>query len=308
MPPTSTRPLLAYGLLTTSALMWGGNFTVGRYIHSQIAPGTLNLLRWSLVVLILLPFTFRALHRQRELLFRHWRFIAALGVTGITLFHTFVYSALNWTGAVNATLIFTTIPMFIVAMSWVLFREPASMRQFFGIVASMFGALVVITRGDLGLVLTLEFNRGDLLMLIAVPNWALYSVLLRHRPAEIEPLVLVMSTGIAGLICQVPIALWEVANQGWPALTTPVALSVGYVAVFAGVVAYLCWNRGVAEVGANRAGLFLNLVPLFGALLAVVFLGESIYAFHWVGAALVGAGIYLSSSRTALKSSRPQSP
>jgi len=296
----SKRVLIAYLLLSTSALTWGGNLTVGRFIHGEIAPGTLSLLRWSVALLILLPLTYRALHRQRALVRAHWRFIAMLGLTGVTLFHTFVYLSLSLTPTINAALLFTIAPIVIVVFSWVLFRERISRRQVAGIVASLVGALLIATRGDPRVALALEFNRGDMFMLIAIPNWALYSVLLRRRPKAIEPLVLLVTTIMMGLACQIPIALWEVIDGRVPTITVGSVLSVLYVGVFAGVVAYLCWNRGVAEIGANRAGLFLHLVPVFGAGFAVVFLDESIFAFHLNGAACIAVGIYLSTSRAPL--------
>ncbi len=284
---------LAYLLLAIATLTWAGNFIVGRYIYDQVPPASLSLWRWLIALVLLLPFTLPALLKERHILLRHWRLLAVLGASGIALFHVLVYLALRHTEAINAALFMSTTPIVIILLSWALFRERVTGLQALGIAASLTGALVLITRGDPELVLGLRFNRGDLYMLIAVPNWALYSVLLRRLPPGLHPLALVATVAGFGLVFLAPVYAWELAQAGPFALNASTVSSVLYIGVFASVIAYVCWNRGVAAVGANRAGLFMHLIPLYSAVLAVALLGERVRSFHLVGAALIFGGIYL---------------
>ncbi len=290
----------AYLLLCVSALAWSGNFIVGRYVHEQVTPVTLSYGRWGLALLILLPFTLRGVLRQRELVWGNLKLIALLGLTGMTLFHSFVYAALESTGAINAALILSLTPVIIVVLSWLLDREQIAPAQAGGIGLSLLGAGVLITRGDASVISALDFNRGDLWMLIAVPNWALYSVLLRRRPAAVEPMVLLTVTIAAGLAFLTPALIFELLRGPDFRFSETTVASIVYVALFASVIAYICWNRGVSVVGANRAGLFMHLVPAFSALLAIVVLGESLLPHHAAGVILIISGIYLTTSRNPL--------
>jgi drug/metabolite transporter (DMT)-like permease len=282
-----------YLLLSVSSLSWAGNFVVGRFIHAQIPPVTLSLSRWLVALSALLPFTLRLTWEQRALIRQHWRLLATLGATGIALFHTFVYRALHYTEAVNAALILSTTPVVIAALSWTLFGDRLSRRQAFGIATSLAGALVIITRGDLRGLLHLRFNVGDLWMLMAMPNWALYSVLLRRLPGGFHPLSLLTATALFGVAFLIPLYGWELLHGERTEFGISTVSAILYIALFASVLAYVCWNRGVALVGPNRAGLFLHLIPLFSAVLAAGTLGEPVRAFHLVGAGCIFTGIYL---------------
>ncbi|MFQ5938257.1 MAG: DMT family transporter, partial [Acidiferrobacterales bacterium] len=288
--------VLPYLLLAIAPLTWAGNFVVGRFIHDQVPPVSLNLCRWLVALVALLPFTAPILLAQRHLILRHWKLLALLGATGIALFHSFVYQALHFTGAINAALVLSTTPVVIVALSWILFRDPVTARQALGVMVSLLGAVIIVMRGDLGLLLQLQFNKGDLWMLAAVPNWALYSVLLRRLPPGFHPMGLLAATVTFGLILLIPVYLWELARVGTFQVNVATVGSVLYMGFFASVIAYVCWNQGVATIGATRAGLFLHLVPVFSAALAVAILGESVRAFHLVGITLVFAGIYLTNT------------
>ena len=285
-------------------LRWAGNFIVGRYIHDQVTPVTLSYGRWGIALLILLPFTLPAVLRQLSLVREYLGLFALLGLTGMTLFHSFVYAALESTGTINAALILSLTPVFIVILSWILFREPITLVQSAGITLSAVGAGALVTRGDLGVLRELDFNRGDLWMLAAVPNWAIYSVLLRRRPPAVEPMVLLTVTIAAGLAFLTPAFLFELARGPEFHFNMKTAGSLAYVALFASVIAYICWNRGVSAVGANQAGLFMHLVPVFSALLAIALLGESLLVHHVFGIALIVAGIYLATARDPLRLNR----
>jgi drug/metabolite transporter (DMT)-like permease len=291
---------IAYLLLCVSALAWAGNFIVGRYVHDQVTPITLSYGRWALALLILLPFTLRGLLRQLALVRAHLRLFALLGLCGMTLFHSFVYAALESTSAINAALILSLTPVIIVLLSWILDREHIGLVQTSGIGLSLVGAGVLITRGDISVIGALDFNRGDLWMLMAIPNWALYSVLLRRRPPAVEPMVLLTVTIAAGLAFLTPAFIFELVRGPDFRFTAKTVTSLVYVALFASVIAYICWNRGVSVVGANRAGLFMHLVPAFSAVLAIALLAEALLSYHLVGIGLIIAGIYLTTSRNPL--------
>ncbi len=289
-------PLFAYLLLAVAALTWAGNFIVGRYIHDQVTPITLNFGRWGIALVILLPFTYRAVLRQWPIIVQHRVLFALLGLFGIALFHSITYAALASTGAINAALILSLTPVVIVALSWLIDRETVTGLQLGGILVSLIGAVALITRGDVSAIRMLDFNRGDLYMMIAMPNWALYCVLLRRRPYKIEPAVLLTVTIAAGVLFMAPALLIELLVGSKFKFTIATTLSISYVAIFASVLAYLCWNRGVEVVGANRAGLFMHLVPAFAALLAVLILDEAFAGYHIAGIALIVSGIYLTTS------------
>lgn len=288
--------LFAYLLLSISALAWAGNFIVGRYVHDQVTPVTLSYGRWGLALIILLPFTLRGVLRQRELVLTNLKLFALLGLTGLTLFHSFVYAALESTGAINAALILSLTPVIIVLLSWILDREHIAPAQAAGIGLSVVGAGILITRGDPSVISGLDFNRGDLWMLIAVPNWALYSVLLRRRPATVEPMVLLTVTIAAGIAFLTPALIFELVRGADFRFSLETVASIVYVALFASVIAYICWNRGVSVVGANRAGLFMHLVPAFSAILAIAVLDEAFLMHHALGIGLIIVGIYFTTS------------
>lgn len=286
---------LPYLLLAGAALLWSGNFVIARALRDAVPPVSLNFWRWLLALIILLPFSMAPLRQHSALLRREWKLMLALGVTGIAAFHTLVYLALRTTPAINAVLLTSTAPMTIVLVSWLFFRETITARQALGILLSLGGVLLVITRGQISSLLALRFEAGDLWMLLAVPVWALYSVLLKRRPAGLPQLALLTSTVVAGLLVLLPLYLWRLAQGEVVRLSAGSVAGILYIAVFAAVVAFLFWNQGVAAIGPNRAGLFIHLMPVFGALLSILFLGERIAAFHVAGAALVFAGIALGS-------------
>ena len=287
----------AWALLTVAPLTWGGNFVVGRLMRDDLTPLELSFARWALALAVLAPFTARAVWRQRHLVARSWRLLFTLGATGIGGFHFLVYLALQSTGAINAGLFLSLTPVFIVALSFALFGERITPRQALGIAVSLAGAVVLVMRGDPGALARLGFNTGDLWMIVATPLWAFYSAILRRAPAAIDGPVLITVTIALGLAVLAPFVAWHTAVRGFSAMGPATWAGVAYVALFASVLAYLCWNRGIAAVGANRGGLFMHLVPVFSALLGVAVLGERLQTYHVAGAALVVAGIWLTTAR-----------
>ncbi|MEQ9190883.1 MAG: DMT family transporter [Alphaproteobacteria bacterium] len=286
-------PALAYTLLTLAALFWSGNFLLARAVHLDVPPIGLNFWRWVVALLILLPFAGAAALRHRAVLGAHFGLLLLLGGLGIAGFNSAAYLALGATTAVNGVLIVSATPVLIVLVSWLLDRRPATPRQIAGVALSLAGALVIITRGDIAVIASLGFNRGDLWMVLAITFWATYSVLLRRAPPDVPPLALLTTLVAIGLVLLLPVYVAE-AIWGRPMPVTWVSAgSIAYVALFASIGAYVSWNRAVAMVGPNVSGLFLHLMPVFTTLGAVLLLDESLRLFHLPGIGLIGLGLWL---------------
>lgn len=282
-----------YLLVTLAALFWSGNFVLGRALGGLIPPIALSFWRWALALLILLPFALPRLGRQAALIRRHWAILILLGLLGVTNFNTFVYLGLTTTTATNAVLLQSTTPVLIVGLSFALLGERVGVQQAAGILLSLGGVAAIVLKGDLGMLSGLDVNQGDLWVLAAVVSWALYSVCLRWRPPELDPLAFLAATIAAGLIPLLPLYLWDLGRVGGFALDRVTLSAIAYVAIFPSVLAYVFWNRAVAELGATRTGQFMHLMPVFGTLLSMLLLGERLQGFHLAGIGLIAAGIWL---------------
>ena len=301
MPPASTsetgRPALrSYLALALAALFWSGNFVVGRAVQGRIPPIGLAFWRWTVALLLVVPFALGAVWRERRALLRAWPVLVALGVLGVGNFNMLVYVGLGDTTATNALLLQSACPAFIVALSPAFGAGRASGRQLAGIAVSLAGVVTILTRGAPAALGELALGGGDLWVLAAVVSWSLYTLLLERRPA-VEPRALLAATMAVGVAWMAPFHAFEAARGARIALDGVTAAAVAYVAVFASVLAYLLWNAGVAGVGAGRAGPFLHLMPAFGSLLSVLFLGESLRPYHAAGIGLVLAGVWLATGR-----------
>ncbi|MFO7603051.1 MAG: DMT family transporter [Gammaproteobacteria bacterium] len=285
--------------LALASLFWAGNFVVGRALRDVIDPLTLNFWRWLLALVILLVLTHKLLWTYRRELLRHWFLILALGLTGIAAFHTSVYIALTTTTAVNALLLFTLTPLLIMLGAWLFLGERMHAIALLGVIVSLAGALVLIAHGDVQNLRDLSFGHGDLWMLLAVVMWAAYSLLLKRKPPALPQTALVSATTLAALVLMLPFYLWDTRTDLRVLLSAEVLWALVYVALFASVLAFWLWNRGVARIGAAKAGTYLYLMPVFGALLSYVFLGEGVQLFQLIGGALVITGIMLSNRRGA---------
>jgi len=281
-----------YLLLTLAILFWSGNFIVGRAVHAEVPPVGLAFWRCAGASLLVLGPAWKYLRKDLLMAMRHWEIMLLLSVLGIAAFNTLVYTGLQTTQALNAFLLQSLMPVLIVALSFLLFKEKITSRQAVGVALSLCGAVAIIIRGSLSTLAELAVNQGDLLVLIAVVCYAGYSVLLRKRP-PMHPLSFVALTFIAGTLLLLPLYLFETVAVQPMRVNLPTLLAVGYVAVFPSILSYLCYNRGVEQVGANRGGLFIHLMPVFGSIMAILFLGESLRWFHGLGIMLIAAGIFL---------------
>lgn len=283
-------------LLMLPPLFWSGNFVLGRAVAGEVPPVALAFWRWAGGALIVLPLAWPYLRRDLPALRRQWRLVLLLSAIGIAVFNTFVYIGLNTTTALNAVMMQSAMPVLIVLMSFLLIGERITPLQALGVAVSLTGAVTLIARGDLGVLAALAFNTGDLWVLAATISYAGYTALVRNRPS-VHPMTFLLAIFAPGALMLLPFYLWESLNR-WPLVLTPVsAAAVAYVAIFPSILAYLAWNRSVELVGANRTGLSVHLMPVFGSLLAIGFLGEQPQLFHALGIGLIAGGILLASRR-----------
>lgn len=288
--------VLAALLLTVSSACWGGNIFIGRLVHAEVPPVGLSFWRWVLALVLLLPFAWPQVRRDWPEIRRHWRPLALLAFFGMALFHTTLYLSVNYTTATNAALLVAICPVLVPVLSWALYREPITARIVLAIAVSLAGVAVVVTRGDPAQLRSLSFNTGDLIMLVAVFAWSMYTVLVKRRPATLHPQSLLIATMVFATALLLPVYLWESAMVRPMPVTGDSLLALAYVVVFASIVAFLCFNRGIEVLGPNKGGLFLHLIPVFAALLAFVFLGERLQGFHAVGIAAIVTGIVLATT------------
>ena len=282
----------AYLALGFAVLFWSGNFVAGRALRDEIDPLMLNTLRWTICLALFLPFALRPLNANRAVVMREWRLITGLGLTGVAGFHTLVYVALRDTTAINALLMLALAPAAIMTGAALAGMSRPTGLQWLGSLVSLAGAGFIVTRGDLAVLASLELNRGDLWMLAAVLFWAAYCLLLKRRPPDLPQDVTLAASIIVALAVLFPAVSLTAASFSLE-LKGSAWVAVLYVAVLASLVAFLFWSFGVNEIGPERAGQFIHLMPVFGAGLAMMFLGESVRPAQAIGAGLVFAGILL---------------
>lgn len=285
-----------YLLLSITTLCWAGNAIVGRLAAGHIPPVTLSFLRWSFAFLIVLPFAWNHLVRDWPVIRAKLGVMVVISLTGISAFNTLQYWALEHTQALNTLLLQSAGPLVVAMWSLILLGVRLTLAQAIGVLLSLTGVLVILLHGDLTTLSNIQFNEGDLIFLAAMVVFGLYSVLTLKRP-EIHGLSFVAFTFGCGAACLIPLLIWELFTRPVMALDARNIASLFYVAVFPSTLAYLCFNRGVLLIGANRAAPFFHVVPVFGSLMAIVFLGERPQLFHIIGFALVLTGVFVASRK-----------
>lgn len=290
-----------YLLLSLTSLFWAANWVVGRAMRNEIPPVAMGFWRWAIALAILLPFTAPELRRRWPVVRANWLVLTLLGLLGAVVFNTLIYVGLQHTAATNGVLFNSISPILIIVLSWVVTRERLDVVQMCGVLVSLTGVLAIVARGDFATLASFHFNRGDLWLITAMFLWAAYTIVLRRRPSELSASGFLAAMLLLGLPWLLPFYLWEFAVRGGFSLTTATMSALAYYGTIPSILAYLFWNRGVAQVGPNKAGLFVHLMPVFGALLAVIFLDERLYGYHFLGAALVFGGIWITTrhGRTA---------
>ena len=283
-------------LLSLAMLFWAGNSVVGRMVNADIPPIGLAFWRWVAASVLVLPFAWPHLRRDWEAIKRHRILLAFMALTGLAGFNALLYSALHTTTAINSVLLQSATPPLIFLFGFWMFRERVTWAQVIGLVVALAGVAWIVSSGSPSGLLDLKLNQGDALMLVAVAGYALYSVLLKKKP-DVHPMSFLAATCGLSILVLAPLYVTEHLAGYEVQASTPTLLALAYVAVFPSILAYLFFNRGVEIMGANKAGQFMNLMPAFGALLAVVFLDEQLHVFHGVGLLLIAAGIVISSRR-----------
>jgi len=288
----------AYIFLILTTLFWSGNFIVGKAASLfEIPPFTLNFYRWTFAWLILAPFTLKEIIEKKKYILTNIKLIIILGITSITIFNSIVYYSLNFTQVISGVLMISTIPVMIIIFCWLFKIEKTNIYQVLGVIFSLLGVLVIITKANLSILLNLNFNKGDLWMVVAMFSWAMYSALLRKKKFELTQLSLLQTIISAGLIFLLPAYLIELALGYRVNIHLPFILTLTYVVLFPGLASFIFWIKGISIIGSNRSGIFLHLMPIFSTILAMVIFKEKFMVYHLIGAILIISGIILSSKK-----------
>ena len=288
---------VAHLLMAQSALIFALNYVIGRWAAGEVAPYTLGFTRWTVGALVLLPFAWHLIRRDRVLLQRHWKLLCLLGFLMPLMGAGITYVALNYTTAINGGVIQTSLPVLILLLAWIVLGDRTTGRQLFGVALAIVGLLYMISRGDPAVLLGLAFNRGDAVLLLCNLCLAGYGVAARLMPKEVHTLTLLTMVCAVGAICHVPFFVAELIQDGLPPPSARAVVSLVFVALFPSIVAILGWNIAIARLGPSRAGFYMYLVPVFSAAISVPFLGETLNAYHLIGAALIVGGVTVSSRR-----------
>jgi drug/metabolite transporter (DMT)-like permease len=292
----------AYLMLILCAFFWSGNFIVGKFAALyEVPPLTLNFFRWLIVWIILIPFTYGDILKNIKVIKKNFYPILLMSITSISVFNSVVYYSLNFTQVLNGALMISIIPVLIVFISFIFKTEKISLSQILGLILSITGVTTIITRLDFSKLINLNLNKGDLWLLVAMLSWAIYSIMLRTHKTELKYLSFISVIVSIGLIFLLPQFLFEFYNHQVIRFNIPVFFITSYVVLFAGLGAYIFWNKAVIIIGPNKAGIFLHLMPVFSSFMAIFLLNEKLMNFHIIGAIVIIIGIYLSSKKSLSK-------
>ena len=285
-------------MLILATLFWAGNFIVGKAAFVEnIPPMSLVFFRWSLVWLILLPFTYKDILKHKEIILKNLPLLFFLALTSVGLFNSFTYLALIYTQVINASLFNTAIPAMIILLCFIFKIEETNRFQIIGLIISVLGILSIITKLDLNILLSLNFNKGDIIMIGGVITWGLYSSFLKKKNFTLPLLTLVHILCTIGLLFILPQFLFELSKGQVIKFDINLGYILVYLALFPSIGSYYCWAGAVSIVGANRAGIFLSLIPLFSTIFAIIFFDEKFYFFHFIGSILIVLGLLLSNKK-----------
>ena len=289
---------LAYIFLLLTVTFWAGNFIVGKFASLyEVPPFSLNFYRWFFAWLILAPFTIPEILEKRNYIIKNYKLFIVLGVTSITVFNSIVYYSLNFTQVISGVLMISTIPVMIMLFSSILKIEKTNIFQIIGVIFSFAGVIVIITKANLEILKNLDFNKGDITMVIAMFSWALYSTLLKGKQYELTQISLLQVVITFGLIFLIPVYFIEYQIGFRINLELPFILILSYVVLFPGLASFILWIKGISMIGANRSGVFLHLMPILSAIMAMIFFSEKFMFYHILGACFIITGILLSNKK-----------
>ena len=282
-------------MLVCATLFWAGNFMIGKFASlTNIPPMSLVFFRWMLVWFILLPFTLKEIIKYKGVILNNLPLLFFLALTSVGLFNSFTYLALVHTQVINASLFNTAIPGMIILLCFIFKIEKTNKFQIFGLILSVLGILSIITKLDLSILFSLDFNKGDLVMIGGVVTWGLYSSFLKKKNFDLPLLTLVQILCTFGLIFILPQFFYELTHGQIIKFDINLAYILIFLALFPSIGSYYCWAGAVSIIGANRAGIFLSLIPLFSTIMAILFFNEKFQFFHLIGAILIILGLFLS--------------
>ena len=289
---------LAYIFLLLTVTFWAGNFIVGKFASlNDVPPFSLNFYRWFFAWLILAPFTLPEIIKKKDYIIKNYKLFIILGVTSITIFNSVVYYSLNFTQVINGVLMISTIPVMIMFISSILKIEKTNVFQIIGVILSFIGVIIIITKVDLEILKNLDFNKGDITMVIAMFSWALYSSLLKKQKYEISQISLLQVLMTFGLIFLMPIYFIEYQFGFRIIMDKPFILILSYVVLLPGLASFILWIKGISLIGANRSGVFLHLMPILSTVMAMIFFKEKFMFYHMLGACFIISGILLSNQK-----------
>ncbi len=292
------KNIKAYLMLVLASIFWAGNFIVGKFaFFENIPPFSLVFFRWLTVWFILLPFTYKEILNNKKNIFNSFSLLLLLGLTSVGLFNSFVYISLNYTQVINASLFNTAIPAAIILFCFLFKIENTNSYQLAGLIISVIGVFAIITRLDLNILLTLSFNIGDIWMICAVFCWGIYSAFLKKLKLKISLLSLVHILCSCGLIFLFPQFLYEYSQSDIINVNKNFLYCLVYLALFPSIGSYYCWTGAVSIIGPNRAGIFLMLIPMFSAVMAIFFFKEEFQLYHFIGSIFVIIGLFLANKK-----------
>lgn len=288
----------APALLLLATILWGGNFVIGRAVANDIAPLTLAFYRWCVAFLVLAPIAWKAFKKDLPIFKQHWLAVLVLSLTGVAGFNTLVYIGLHDTTSINASLMNSSTPIVIYILAFIFLRERLTRFQIIGTVISLTGVIFILSGGSLSSLKDFQFNQGDLIVLVAIVCWSIYSLLIKQYAGILPGLSTFFVTIMIGIVMLLPFFIYETMTQA-PTITWNISsiAAILYVGSLASIVAFLAWNKGVIQLGASRASIFLNFIPVFAALFAVLFIGESLHLFQVVGGLAVVLGVIITNKK-----------
>ena len=290
---------LAYILLFLAAFFWSGNFIVGKFAsHYQIPPFSLNFYRWLFAWLILAPFTIQEILKKKNYILKNYKYYTILGITSVTIFNSIVYYSLNFTQVISGVLMISTIPVMIIFISSILKIEKTNIFQILGVSCSFIGVILIITKANLEILMNLDFNRGDITMVIGMLSWATYSSLLKKKKHKLSQLTLLEVVISFGFLFLIPIYFIEYQMGFRINLNMNFFTVLLYVVLFPGLISFIFWIKGISLIGANRSGVFLHMMPILSAIMAMIIFDEKFMFYHMLGAIFILTGILLSNKKT----------
>ena len=294
----SNKNYSAYLFLVLATFCWSGNFIVGKFATVyEIPPLTLNVFRWTSVWFILIPFTYKEIFENLPYIKKNWLVISFMGVITISTFNSVVYFALNYTQVINAVLMLSAIPAATIVLSSLMKIEETNIFQLLGLILSIIGIGSIISNGDIQKIISLDFNKGDMWMLVCVITWSLYSTLLKKNNFKFSQFTLIQLMVSVGKLFLIPQFFYEKSIGLELNLDKNFFLILIYVAIFPAIAAYYFWQKGIEIIGPNRASMFIQLMPLFSAVMAIIIFKEKFELYHFVGAIFILSGIYLSNRK-----------